>query len=695
MKKLCLSVCAIGLLASNAISQNVELDSSIVSASGFAQDIKEAPATINVISKKELQSKPYRDIAEAIADIPGVDLYASKGKTGSYNITMRGITGYTLVLIDGRRQGIGGEVGPNGFNEISNSFLPPISSIERIEVIKGPMSTLYGSEALGGVVNIITKKVSDKWETSVSLDALLNENKDWGNTYGASIYSSGPLMNDKLGLTLRFREFYRQQSNVEFTNGSGQRVPGDQAQSPTKANNFNIGTRISYLANDYNTFIFDIDFSRNHYDNKKGQLGTITKPGDKGSLIGGYTDIMEVDKFVTYLSHEGVYENFSTTSGLQYNRVSNNGREVVGQATQPFLGENRDIVAEDIILDTKSVIPLGQSHILSVGGEYRLEKMQDKIANPTNFDQYLLAIFAEDEYSIKDDLRFTFGARYNHHEIFGNNVSPRAYLVYNPTDELTLKGGVSTGFRTPYANRLINGAYNYSGQGRFPIYGNPDLKEETSLNYEIAAIYNNDLFYVSATGFLTNFKDKISTQRYNKDDMIPGIGTCDANRCFKAINHGKVEYKGIELGAGISPLDNLNVNFAYTYLDSEVKEAQDKSVIGKPEQDSLKHNIMLKTEYSFYNKITPWIKGEWQIDRYMGDTNINREYYKDIFLASMGVRYDINKQWSINAAIYNLFNKSFTDGWESYQNSGAPTWVNTYNRIEEGRRIYISINGNF
>lgn len=71
---------------------------------------------------------------------------------------MRGITGYTLVLIDGRRQGIGGEVGLMVLMRISNSFLPPISSIERIEVIKGPMSTLYGSEALGGVVNIITKK---------------------------------------------------------------------------------------------------------------------------------------------------------------------------------------------------------------------------------------------------------------------------------------------------------------------------------------------------------------------------------------------------------------------------------------------------------------------------------------------------------------------------------------------------------
>ncbi|AJC92037.1 ferric enterobactin uptake receptor [Campylobacter subantarcticus LMG 24377] len=697
MKKYCLSFCVASLLVSSALSQEVLLDSSIVSASGFSQDIKEAPTTINVISKKELESKPYRDVAEVIADIPGVDLFASKGKTGSYNITMRGITGYTLVLIDGRRQGIGGEVGPNGFNEITNSFLPPISSIERIEVIKGPMSTLYGSEALGGVVNIITKKVSDKWETSVSLDGIFNTHSDWGNTFGASIYSSGPLMDDRLGLTLRFREFYREQSNVEYTNGSGQRVPGDQAQSPTKANNFNLGTRLNYLIDDYNTLIFDIDFSRNHYDNKKGQLGTLTKPTDKydGSLTGGYTDTMQVDKLVTYLSHEGVYEDFSITSTLQYNRVSNDGREVVGQVSQPFLGQNRDIVAEDIIVDTKAVIPLGQSHILSVGGEYRLEKMQDKIANPTNFDQYLLAFYAEDEYSIRDDLRFTFGARYNHHEIFGNNISPRAYLVYNPTNELTLKGGVSTGFKTPYANRLISGTYNYAGQGKFPIYGNPDLKEETSTNYELAAIYNNELFYISATGFLTNFKDKISSSSFKQGENISNIGSCNADKCMKATNHGEVEYKGIELGVGITPIEHLNLDLAYTYLDSEVKEASQSSLIGKPEDGDLKHNIVLKASYNIFNKFTPWIKGEWQIDRYMGDDNINREYYKDVFLTSVGMRYDINKKWSINASIYNLFDKKFDDSWESYKNKDKDVWVNTYNRIEEGRRFYISVNGNF
>ncbi|MCR6585215.1 TonB-dependent receptor [Campylobacter insulaenigrae] len=688
MKKTILSVCVASLLISNVFSQSILLDSSIVSASGFSQDIKEAPATINVIDKKQLQSKPYRDIAEAIADVPGVDLYASKGKTGSYNITMRGITGYTLVLIDGRRQGIGGEVGPNGFNEIANSLLPPISSIERIEIIKGPMSTLYGSEALGGVVNIITKKISKEWETSVSFDSIFHANHDWGNSYGTSIYSSGPLMNERLGLTLRFREFYRALSEVKSKDRAGNLVPAIMSQNPTKANNFNLGTRLNYLVDDYNTLIFDIDFSKNHYDNRKSQMGTLTKPSNNGGLTGGYTKTMDVDKLVTYLSHEGVYENFSTTSTIQYNRVSNDGREVVGKKGQAYLGENRDIIAEDIIFDTKAVIPLGQSHILSVGGEYRLEKMQDEIANPTNFDQYLLAIFAEDEYSIRDDLRFTFGTRYNHHEIFGNNISPRAYLVYNPTEKLTLKGGVSTGFRTPYANRLIAGAYNYGGQGKIPLYGNPDLKEETSLNYELAAIYNTDLFYVSATGFLTNFKDKISSRSFKKDESIPGVGQCTANSCSQSINHGKVEYKGIELGTGVSPIENLNLDLAYTYLDSEIKDG-DKKVIGKPEENSLKHNIMLKAGYNIFNKFYPWAKGEWQIDRYMG--NEYREYYKDIFLASMGVRYDINKQWNINAAIYNLFDKSFTNAWEVHNG----TYMNAYNRIEEGRRLYISINGTF
>ncbi|MCX2683435.1 TonB-dependent receptor [Campylobacter sp. MIT 21-1685] len=694
-------MCFLGFSVLYGDINEYSLEKSTISASGFLQDIKEAPATINVITAKELENKPYRDIAEVISDIPGVDLYASKGKTGNFNITMRGIRGYTLILIDGRRQGIGGEIGPNGFGETLNATLPPLSSIERIEVIKGPMSTLYGSEALGGVINIITKKVSDTWATSVSFDTLLHQDKAWGNTYSTGIFASGPLLEKRLGVNLRFRQSYREQSEVIQTSTRGQKVPANQAQSPTKANNFNLGTRINFLFDEQNTFTYDVDFSKNHYDNSRGQLGTLTTSGtNAGDLRGGYERKMNISKLVSFFTHQGVYEKFLLNSGLQYNRVTNDGRQVVGQSTVPFLGQNRDIRAEDIILDSKAVIPLGLKNILSLGAEYRLEKMRDKIATPTSFDQYLIGVFAEDEFSILENLRLTLGTRFNKHEIFGNNLSPRGYFVYNFNQNFTIKGGISTGFKTPYANRLIAGTYNYGGQGRFPIYGNPNLKEETSINYEITAAYTNDFATLSLTGFLTDFKDKISTDSYSQNSMIQSLGiTCTAARCIQATNHGKVQYKGVEFGAGFKPLNSFDLDFAYTFLDTEIKESQTASNIGKPETGTLKHNIIAKASYKAFNKIIPWIKTEYQIDRYMGNADINREYYKNVFLASLGISYEINKNWSINASIYNLFDKDFTDSYETYTTTSNSTtttnFINTYNRIEEGRRLYLAINGKF
>lgn len=671
------------------------LDKSVVSASGFMQEIKEAPATINVVSKEDLQSKPYRDVAEAISDVPGVDLYASKGKTGTYNVTMRGLTGYTLILIDGRRQGVGAEIGPNGFSEVNGALLPPISAIERIEVIKGPMSTLYGSEALGGVINIITKKVSQTWSTSFSFDTLIQEDNDWGDTYGQSIFLNGPLVEDKLGVSFRLKNSYRESSSVSYHTPDGKLVEPTMAQSPTKANNYNVGAKFNYIIDDKNNLTWDIDYSKNHYNNSKSQIGTLTTGGKNGSLRGGYTDKMDITKLITYLAHEGNYDDFTLNSAFQYNRMTNDGREVVGQKTQPYLGENRDIKGEDFMVDTKAVFLLFDSNKISTGAEYRLEKMRDKIANPTSFDQYTFAFYAEDEISLRENLLLTLGGRYNYHEIFGNNFSPRAYLVYIPTDEFVVKGGVSTGFKAPYANNLIAGEYNFGRQGQLPIYGNPDLQEETSVNYELGVNYDNNIFNVGLTGFITDFKDKIASRRYNKNEQVPSIGTCNSDSgCSQAINLGKVEYRGVEANAGLKPMKDFNLNFAYTYLDTEVKESSVKSEVGKPVSGSLKHSLSAKASYKIF-KFTPWIKGEFQKDRYMGNTNINREYYKDVFLASLGMRYEINKNWNLDFSVYNLFDKDFTDSFESYTNGGTTAWVNTYNRIEEGRKYYLQITGNF
>ncbi|GAB4303736.1 MAG: hypothetical protein Kow0083_14710 [Methylophaga sp.] len=127
----------------------VDLGEMVVSAAGFEQKLTEAPASITVLSRDELQKKRYSNLAQALEDVEGIDVRQGTGKTGGLNISFRGMpSDYTLILIDGRRQNAAGNVTPNGFNETATSFMPPVSAIERIEVIRGPMSTLYGSDAM-------------------------------------------------------------------------------------------------------------------------------------------------------------------------------------------------------------------------------------------------------------------------------------------------------------------------------------------------------------------------------------------------------------------------------------------------------------------------------------------------------------------------------------------------------------------
>src|SRR5690606_33521266 len=127
-----------------------------VTAGGFEQLVRQAPASVTVIDSETLRTRRVGNLAEALAEVEGVDSGQDVGKTGGPIISLRGMpSDYTLMLVDGRRQNPAGNVTPNGFTETSTSFMPPVGAIERIEVVRGPMSTLYGSDAMGGVVNVV------------------------------------------------------------------------------------------------------------------------------------------------------------------------------------------------------------------------------------------------------------------------------------------------------------------------------------------------------------------------------------------------------------------------------------------------------------------------------------------------------------------------------------------------------------
>ncbi len=232
------SAVTLAVSAGTATAQEEQqLDNIVVSASGFEQAMVDAPASISVISREELERTRVTSIADALRNVEGVDVGGAVGKTGGRNISIRGMpSDYTLILIDGRRQNAAGSVTPNGFGETSTSFFPPVSSIERIEVIRGPMSTLYGSDAMGGVINIITRRVGREWTGSIGVENTFNEDRDFGDRREINLYTSGPLVEDTLGLQLRGRIYERDASELTYTDNNGEPVEVDQrGPSPVKA----------------------------------------------------------------------------------------------------------------------------------------------------------------------------------------------------------------------------------------------------------------------------------------------------------------------------------------------------------------------------------------------------------------------------------------------------------------------------
>lgn len=132
----------------------------VVTAAGREQKLVDAPASITVITREELERKQFRSLADAVRNIEGVSIVG--GDKGS--ISIRGMEpDQVLTLVDGRRQNTGQVTLKGGTSEaLGMNWIPPVEAIERIEIVRGPMSTLYGSQAMGGVINIVTRKVADK-----------------------------------------------------------------------------------------------------------------------------------------------------------------------------------------------------------------------------------------------------------------------------------------------------------------------------------------------------------------------------------------------------------------------------------------------------------------------------------------------------------------------------------------------------
>ena len=685
------------LVASTAQAQNggaatnEDAADIVVTAAGYEQRITDAPASISVIDRADLEEKRFGSLAEALQDIQGVDVGGEAGKTGGLNISMRGMpSDYTLVLIDGRRQNAPGGVTPNGFGETSTSFLPPYSAIERIEVVRGPMSTLYGSDAMGGVVNIITRKVGDRWVGTATAESTIQGDERFGNIQSLNAFTQGPLVRDLAGLTLRGSIFHREGSNID--------IPGDPAltlgRSPVRSDVYSYGGRLTLTPHADHDLWLEYDRNEQKYDNSRGQLGTL------GS--GGYAPEQRFNRSNYVLAHSWRTSLGTLDTTLTRNDTETIGRLIPNGTPGATPGAPRTLEARNDIVDSRFAGKAGPV-AFTVGGQYWRARMIEGVApEPFRFTQW--AGFAEATLTIAESLKVTGGARYDDQSTFGSKWAPRAYAVWNISDQLTLKGGASRGFKTPRVEQIAEGIIGFGNQGRTPLLGSPNLTPETSTSYEAALYFDTKGFFSgNLTLFNNDFTDKIATG--------PGIPNCrfagnpDRPGCIdvgpfpnvdlfgQSINIDEARTRGIEAAGNFRFTPSFTLGVNYTYTESEQLSGPEKGLplIGTP-----KHMLNGNLRWSIDDKASLWARAEVRSGRYRGANDQQRALgdFRAYEVFHLGGSYQVTPAFRLAATVYNILDTDYAV-YSPYASGATTVFAPAYSINQEGRRLLLSANVDF
>ncbi|EPU3934751.1 TonB-dependent receptor domain-containing protein [Morganella morganii] len=662
--------------ATAAYAENKD-DTIVVTASGFAQEMRDAPASITVITKEQLQNKPAANLIDMVKDVEGVSVIGGSLKP---DISIRGLSGdYTLIMVDGRRQN-SRESRPNGSGGYEAGFIPPVEAIERIEVIRGPMSSLYGSDAMGGVINIITKAVADEWHGSMGMGGIIQESKDYGNSANTDFYVSGPLIKDKLGLQVYGGMNYRREDKL--------------LEGTPRKDDKNITAKLAFTPIEGQKFLAEVGRSTQEHTSTPGK--SIDETTTRGGIV-QKNNKSEVHNNRNHwaLTWKGDWDEInSELSVYQENTIRKTNTGKWNKVSEDWIMayEARQPEVTNTVVDGK-VTAFLPSNVLTVGGQYQYAKLKDDsvIKNKQTVTEKMTAdqkaLFVEDEFSVTDDLTLTGGLRMDDHEFYGKHWNPRAYAVYKLTDEITIKGGVAKAFRAPTLRELSPNFGTSTQGGAAIMYGNRDLKPETSVTEELGIAYDHESgFSVSATLFNTEFKNKLTSyQVAGQTDPLTGLNM------FIYDNVGKANIRGVEMASRIPVAEKWNLNLNYTFTDSERKSDDEKlngkSLKGQPLEMTPRHmaNAKLDWQYrpdmSFYTQANYTGKQVWAAQRNGAKQPRERS---GITTLDLGMTYQVMPNALLNFAVLNIANEKGDD----IDTNG--NW-----QIDEGRRYWANLKLNF
>lgn len=626
----------------------VEMDTLVVTASGYEQNILDAPATISVIDAEELRGKAYTNITDALRDVAGVII---TGSGVSQGVSIRGMGDeFTLFLVDGRPvAGLdafqlvrGASVGGNSVN-----LLPPLEAIERVEVIRGPASSLYGSDAMGGVINIITRKVNNEWSGSVSAEYTVADNDISSDGFNTDFLVNAPLLKDTLSLQLTGGY----QSVDESTYRGSNSTPEYKQRS--------FGSKFGWNIDERNSVTFGNNFIQGDRSRTPGVSlepdATVSATDQSRSVRNSY-----------FVTHDGKYDNLAWNSYVNYDESEN---------------RTSGVHMEVLTLNTQATLFL-ENHNFVGGINYKDESLQSGETNnlfpDTVLDRYHWAAFLEDTWSLSEKFAVTLSGRYDHNENFGGNFSPKAYGVYHLTDNLVLKGGLTSGFKVA-SLRDAAPDYGFASNGGMRL-GNPDLKPEESLNKEIGIAYSNRELGLntSLTAYRTDYKNKLTRTgricEQNVECEFNGIiYPANASGYTTTVNIDEAELKGVEHTLDYRIRPNLTYRHNYTWSETVYSQGEQTGI---PLNNNPKDMFNASLYWDPSGQLTLWGRVNYRgktsgvtltvrgnVSDQFDPDSVNRAY---VFYDA-GLNFNVSRHLRLNAGIYNIANKLITtdDGYSS------------------------------
>ena len=686
---------------------------------------------VSRISKDDIDKRPAaNNISEFVRTMPGVNLTGNTatGQRGNKRqIDLRGMgPENTLILIDGKpvnsrqseRISMRGERNTRG-----DSNWVPVEEIESITVLRGPAATRYGSGAMGGVVNIVTKKVSKEFKGQVNLYANQPQDSKEGATRRIGFNLSGPIIQDTLGFRIYGNLNKTDADAADINAGHG----NDSAAGVEGVRNKDIAGRLQWKISPAQTLILDSSYSRQGNIYNGDTQNSNPRSALVNSLADSKAETARLYRSAYSLTHDGAWEWGDTKNVISYERTINSHlpEGLAGGPEGSYTG--LDFVQsrlKNLRFSSEANIPfkLGVDNVLTVGAEFTDSKLDDPASNTQGFkdqgktdafngisatrggkaSQRNWAAYVEDNISLTDKTHLIPAIRFDHNSDSGSNWSPALNFSHQIGENWLVKGGVARAYKAPNLYQTNPDFILYTrGQGcplnapnsvRCYYMGNGNLKPETSINKEMGLEFNKNGWQASATYFHNAYRNKIVIG----DQLIAtsNIG----NWLLQWENTPKATISGIEGNLVIPLHDTLKWSNNFTYMHkSEDYQGNPLSLVPKHTLNSTlswtpNERFDANLTFTHYGRTKPRSVAVNHLEQKgnprAGVAALSSEH-SQTQVGSYGIwginaGYNWNKRVAVRGGISNLFDKKL------YRTTAG---AQTYN--EHGRAFYGSLKVSF